>query len=581
MGYGGFKCFTCSHANMKIMLAYKGNINYIIAMQTNEGNLHLEIQTSRKSPVGLIRTTFRENGQIKHIQFGRISGCSYDQLKMLQLAFREKVIPNDSPEAFKLCSSKEYGASRAIAQLVKSLELDKTLYSRNEAWVKDALVMIIGRIVFAGSKLSLCNHFDTTSLWELFGINDRPDVEDHCYKAMDRLLERQKHIQKNLARKHLSRSHLILYDITSSYFEGEYKNSEIVDFGYNRDGKKGREQVVIGLVCTCEGCPIGIEVYPGNTKDSTTVVDKVNEIKDDYNVEKIIFVGDRGMLTSCNREALKSVNDLQTITALTHPEMLNLLERKVVQIDLFDENNIHEVIDPDAPSRRYMLCRNPLSAQREAATRQRLLDLTREGLEEIAKYQKALTVEKLGARVGKLLARYKMNKFVLWKIEADQDNEVSNNHRLQFSFDERKISDEKCFDGCYVITTDVDKTIMDENTVVKTYKNLTLVEQAFRNLKTVQLEVRPMYHKKDDRLRAHVFICMLAYYVQWHMQQRLKPLFAEDGEGSDRRWTFRNVIESLMSITRNKVNVNGVNFYQISDINPDQRKILELLNVAM
>lgn len=554
---------------------------YIIAMLTSKGNLHLEIQTSRKSPVGLIRTTFRENGRIKHVQLGRISGCSYDQLKILQLAFREKVVPADSSDAFKIIGSKEYGASYAIAQLVKALELDKALYSGHEAWVKDALVMIIGRVIFAGSKLSLCNHFDTTSLWELFGVKERPDVEDHCYKTMDRLLERQKQIQRNLAHKHLSRSHLILYDITSSYFEGEYKDSEIVDFGYNRDRKKGHEQVVIGLVCSCEGCPIGIEVYPGNTKDSATVIDKVNEIKNDYNVEKIVFVGDRGMLTSCNREALKSVNDLQTITALTHPEILRLLERKVVQIDLFDENNIHEVIDPDDPSRRYMLCRNPFSAQREAVTRQRLLDLTREGLEEIAQYQKAVTIEKLGARVGKLLAQYKMNKFVLWNIEADQDNKISKKHHLHFSFDEQKIIDEKCLDGCYVITTDIDKTVMDENTVVKTYKSLTKVEQAFRNLKTVQLEVRPMYHKKDDRLRAHVFICMLAYYVQWHMLQMLKPLFAEDSKGDERRWTFQNVIESLMSITRNKVNMKGVSFYQISDINPDQRKILELLNVAM
>lgn len=550
-------------------------------MLTNKGNIHLEIQISRKNPVGVIRTTFRENGKIKHIQHGRISGCSFDQLKMLQLAFRDKVLPDDSPEAFKVIESKEFGGSHTINQIVKAIELDKALYSRQEDWVKDALVMVIGRIIFAGSKLSLCNRFDTTSLWELLGTTERPDVEKHCYKVMDRLLERQKQIQKNLAGKHLSQSHLVLYDITSSYFEGEYKNSELVEFGYNRDGKKSHEQVVIGLVCSPQGCPIGIEVYPGNTKDSTTVIEKVNEIKDKYNIEKIIFVGDRGMLASCNRESLKSVEDLQTITALTHPEMFNLLERKVVQIDLFDENNIREVIDPDDASRRYMLCRNPHSAQQEAATRQRLLDLTREGLEGIAKYQKATTIEKLGARVGKLLSRYKMNKFVLWNIEADADNKHSNKHRLQFSFDEIKIRDEKCFDGCYVITTDVDKNIMNENDIVRTYKNLTLVEQAFRNLKTVQLEVRPMYHKKDDRLRAHVFLCMLAYYVQWHMQQRLKPLFETDGEGSNRRWTFQNVIESLSSITRNKISVKEVTFYQISGINDDQRKILDLLGVTM
>lgn len=550
-------------------------------MLTNKGNLHLEIQTSRKSPVGIIRTTFREDGKIKHLQHGRISGCTLEQLKMLQLAFRETVIPKASSGAFKIIDSKEYGASYAISHIIKDLRLDQAIYSRQESWVKDILVMVTGRIIFAGSKLSLCNQFSTSYLWELFGVKERPDVEDHCYKPMDMLLERQPQIQKNLAKKHLSSAHLVLYDITSSYFEGEYRDSEIVEFGYNRDGKKGHEQVVIGLVCSPEGCPIGIEVYPGNTKDSTTVINKVNEIKNDYNVEKIVFVGDRGMLTSSNREALKSVSDLQTITALTHPEILNLLERKIVQIDLFDENNIHEIIDPNDLSRRYILCRNPLSAQRESTTRQRLLDLTRTGLEEISKYQKATTVEKLGARVGKVLAQYKMNKFVLWNIDADPNNNLSIHHTLNFNFDETKISGEKCLDGCYVITTDVDKKSMDHNTVVKTYKNLTLVEQAFRNLKTVHLEVRPMYHKKDDRLRAHVFLCMLAYYVQWHMQQMLKPLFAANGKGSDRRWTFQNVIESLKSIMINKVRINDVFFNQINEINEEQKEIVKLLNVTM
>ena len=177
--------------------------------------------------------------------------------------------------------------------------------------------MIIGRVIYAGSKLSLCHQHTTTCLWELCGVEGRPDVEDHCYQAMDRLLQRQDAIQKRLAIQHLQQGHLVLYDITSSYFEGEYNNSELVNYGYNRDGKKGHEQVVIGLVCNAEGCPIGVEVYPGNTKDSTTVIDKIQEIKTRYGIDQLIFVGDRGMVTRSNLDALKDVEGLRTINDST------------------------------------------------------------------------------------------------------------------------------------------------------------------------------------------------------------------------------------------------------------------------
>jgi len=381
-------------------------------MQTAHGNLHLEIQTSRKNPVGILRTSFRENGKMKHTQHGRITGCSLEQLKILQLAFRERVVPADDPQAFKILSSREYGASYAILAIAKQLGLHQALYSRPEPWVSSALAMVVGRLVYAGSKLSLCNHHPNTCLWELCGIEDPPDVDVQCYEPMDRLLQRQAAIQRNLARRHLNGGHLVLYDITSVYFEGEYKESELVTFGYNRDGKKGREQIVVGLICNAQGCPVGVEVYAGNTKDETTVIDKVHEIKANYGIEKLIFVGDRGMITRSNIEALKDEEDLQTIGALTHGEMMTLLKDKVITLDLFDERSIHEVTDPANPTRRYCLCRNPRTAQRESQTRQRLLDLTATALTEIAAYKRATTVEKLGARVGKALAKYKMGKFI-------------------------------------------------------------------------------------------------------------------------------------------------------------------------
>ena len=550
-------------------------------MQTRHGNLHLEIQTSRKSPVGILRTSFRGSGKMKHTQHGRITGCSLAQLKILQLAFRERVVPMDDPDAFRILNSREYGASYSILAIAKQLGLHQVLYSRPEPWVNSLLAMIVGRLVYAGSKLSLCNHHPNTALWELCGIAGQPDVDVHCYDPMDKLLQRQSAMQKNLARRHLNEGHLVLYDITSIYFEGEYKASELVKFGYNRDRKKGREQIVVGLICNGQGCPVGVEVYSGNTKDETTVFDKVHEIKRDYEIKKIIFVGDRGMVTHSTVEALKDEEDLRMVGALTHGEMMTLLKEKVIEIDLFDERSIHEVTDPTEPSRRYCLCRNPLTAQRESGTRQRLLDLTETGLNDIAAYKRKTTVEKLSARVGKVLAKYKMGKFIQWSIEADQENLLSKKHRLLWSVDTDKVANEKRFDGCYIISTDVEKEQMNTVEVVNAYKSLTFVERAFRNLKTVQLEVRPVYHKNDDRIRSHVFLCMLSYYLQWHMEQRLAPLFKDNAEGENRRWTFRGVIDCLAQITRNRVTVNGAEFYQNSTPTQEQQQILSLLEVEM
>jgi len=550
-------------------------------MHTTRGNLHLEIQTSRKSPVGILRTSFRENSKMKHTQHGRITGCSLAQLKMLQLAFREQVIPSDAPEALRILNSREYGASYAILALAKQIGLHQALYSRPEPWVNSLLAMIVGRLISAGSKLSLCNHSPNTCLWELCGVFGSPDVDLHCYGPMDKLLKRQRAIQKNLAGQHLQAGHLVLYDITSVYFEGEYNHSELVRYGYNRDGKKGREQVVVGLICNAQGCPVGVEVYSGNTKDESTVVDKIHEIKADYGIEKIIFVGDRGMVTHYNIDALKKDADLHMISALTHGEMMRLLKQKVIELDLFDERTIHEVVDPSEPGRRYCLCRNPATAQRVGDTRQRLLGLTEADLKEIAAYKRKTTVEKLGARVGKVLAKYKMGKFIHWSIEADDANRVSQQHRLVWSIETEKMAHEQRFDGCYIISTNVGKERMDTQEVVHAYKSLTFVERAFRNLKTVQLDVRPVYHKNDDRIRSHVFLCMLSYYLQWHMEQRLAPLFEGNGEGKERRWTFRGVIDCLAQITRNKVCMNGAEFYQNSTLTQEQEQILDLLGITM
>jgi transposase len=534
--------------------------------------VHFEIQTHRANPVGLLRSSFRQDGKIKHTNHGRITGLALEQLKLIRAAFRGEVVPKDSPQAFQTLSSREYGASYALLQLAKELELDRALYSRNEPWVQDCLAMIVGRIVYAGSKLALSNQWKNTALWELCGVEGPVDVEEHCYRPMDRLLERQKAIQRTLARKHLQDGHIVLYDITSTYFEGAYVESEIVLFGYNRDGKKGHEQVVLGLLCNAEGCPVGVEVFAGNTQDASTVVAKIQELRRDYGLKHVTFVSDRGMMTQAKAEEVKHIKGLHTITALTHRQIVELVERKVIQAELFDEKRIVEVMDPAKPGQRYCLCRNPQTAARETATRQRLLDRTREALDKMVGRKKRGSTEQLSAQVGKILDRYKMGKFVSWQIEDG---------RLKWQLEQARLEQEELFDGCYVITANVPKEQLNEKQVVKTYKGLSVVEQAFRNLKTVSLEIRPVYHKKDDRIRSHVFLCVLAFYVQWHMQQRLQPLFEADGEGKNRQWTVENVIERLMGIRKQRVKVAEVEFEQVTQADPEQQKILDLLKVKL
>lgn len=545
---------------------------YSVAILKRIRPVHLEIQTHRANPVGVLRSSFRQDDQIRHTNHGRITGLSLDQLKLIQAAFRGQVVPKDSPQAFQTLNSREYGASYALLRLAKELELDKALYSRHEPWVQDCLALIVGRLVYAGSKLALSHQWKNTALWELCGVEGPVEVEEHCYLPMDRLLERQRAIQRTLAGRHLPNGHLVLYDITSTYFEGAYLESQIVLFGYNRDGKKGHEQVVLGLLCNAEGCPVGVEVFAGNTQDASTVVAKIQELRRDYGLKEVTFVGDRGMVTQANAEELKGVEGLHTISALTHRQILQLVERKLIQAELFDEQRIVEVIDPEKPEQRYCLCRNPQSGTRESATRQRLLERTREALDKIVARKKKGSTEQLSAQVGKILARYKMGKFVEWQIDTG---------RLQWHLKEAHIEQEKLFDGCYIVSATVPKEQMNQDEVVRTYKSLSLVEQAFRNLKTVSLEIRPVYHRKDDRIRSHVFLCVLAFYLQWHLQKRLQPLFEADGQGKHRQWTVENVIERLRGIRKQRVKVADVEFDQVTQADPEQQKILELMRVRL
>ena len=315
-----------------------------------------------------------------------------------------------------------------------------------------------------------------------------------------------------------------------------------------------------------------MEIYPGNTQDAQTVEEKIKEIQNKYEIKEIIFVGDRGMITQANYEKIKDIEGLKTITALTHANIAKLIERDAIQLSLFDERNIVEIIDPENPKIRYCLCKNPVIEKKESATRQALLDKTQKELDKIAQSKRKTTDEKIGERIGKVFAKTKMGKFVNYKVIDE---------KLEWNFDEEKIKKEKMLDGCYIITTDVSVEMMNKQEIVASYKKLILVEQAFRNLKTVQLEIRPFYHKTDERIKCHVFLCMLAYYIQWHINQRLKPLFQNNKEGKNYQWTFEGVIERLKSIRKEELCVADTSCMIINEPEEDQQKILDLLKIKL
>ena len=530
-------------------------------MKLKSDSLHFEIMPGKKQPSGYIRNSYRENGKIMHQTVARINGLNMAQLRGMKAAFDGNSFTIDD---ITLSDGREYGASALLFLLAKKIGLDSTLYSRNEPWVRCALAMIIGRIVYQGSKLALSRVPDISCLWELCGVSKAEiDVDEHCYDAMDELLARQDLIQKKLVEKNLADGSVILYDITSSYFEGEYEDSEIAAFGYNRDKKRGKKQITIALVCTKKGCPVAVEVLAGNTTDCTTVQSKITQIKDTYNVSNFIFVGDRGMLTQKNIEACK---DISNITALTHSAIKNLCEEKDVQPSLFDEDTGTEITLPEEPKVRYILRKNPLRGASEQKTRLSLVQKTEDRLGEIAIPKRKVDDKTLAVRAAKVFYKYKTEKYFSWAIEGG---------RIVYSRKTEVIEDEEKYDGLYVIRSNVPSEILNTLEIVEAYKSLINVEQAFRNMKTVQLEIRPMYHKTDDRIKAHVFICMLSYYLLWHMNTALSGFYKEN----TKTYTHTHVIEIMKALQKSKMTIGetGVSTYMIAQPTEIQKKIQNMV----
>jgi transposase len=405
--------------------------------------------------------------------------------------------------------------------------------------------MIAERLIHPASKLAATRLWQTTTLAEELSVADAD--EDELYAAMDWLLARQERIEKKLAARHLTEGGTVLYDVSSSYYEG--RTCPLARFGHNRDGKKDRPIIVYGLLADDEGRPVAVDVYPGNTGDPTTVPDQVDKLKQRFGLDRVVLVGDRGMLTQTQIDTLKKHPNLGWISALRSGSIRNLVEGGALQLSLFDEKHLAEFSSPDYPGERLVACFNPLLAEERKRKREDLLAATEKELEKIAaqaaRKKSLLAKAEIGVKVGKVVNRFKVAKHFRLTIE---DGAFSYSRKTE------SIAREAALDGIYVIRTSEPKERITAEDTVRTYKGLSQVERAFRCLKGVNLRVRPIFHRVPDRVRAHIFLCMLAYYVEWHMRQAWAPLLFKDEELEQDRWTRDPVApaESSPSVKRKK-----------------------------
>jgi len=428
------------------------------------------------------------------------------------------VSPDD---LFTIESSMPHGHVEAVVGTIKRLGLPKLISSRPCPQRDLIVAMIAQRILAPGSKLAATRLWNATTLAQELNVGDA-DV-DELYAALDWLLVRKTRIEKKLARRHLDEGDSVFYDISSSYYEGS--TCPLATFGYSRDKKKGLPIIVYGLLTDGQGCPVAIQVYPGNTSDSTTVPDQANKLQSQFGLSRVVLVGDRGMLTQTQIKELEKYPGIGWVSALRNHEIKKLVHGGDLQMSLFDQKNLAEIHSDLFPNERLVVCYNPLNAQKRVHKRNALLDATEAALAKVVnevnrRTKTPLLKDEIGLKVGKILHRYKMGKHFKLTI---------NDNHLSWERNQKAIDKEADLDGIYVIRTGESGAELSTEDTVRTYKRLTRVERAFRLIKTTDLKVRPIYHRTPDHVRAHFFLCMLAYYVDWHMRRALSPLlFAEE-----------------------------------------------------
>jgi len=566
---------------------------------------------NRSSPPAiLLRESYRQGGQVKTRTLANLTHWPPVQLDALRRVLRGDplVAPDD---AFEIVRSLPHGHVAAVLGTVRRLGLD-TLIAAKKSWPRALVVaMIVARILAPQSKLATARGLGpttaSTSLGDTLGV-EAADA-DALYTAMDWLLPRQLQIEAALAARHLAEGTLVLCDLTSTYFEGH--TCPLAQFGHSRDSKKGKVQIVVGLVCNAAGCPVAVEVFPGNTADPTTLAPQLQKLRTQFHLQRLVLVGDRGLLTDARiRAELQPVTGLDWVTALRRPAIQQLVATGALDLKRLAETDLLECADPAYPGERLIACRNPLLADERARQREALLQATERELDALVqattRAKRRLTGQAaIALRVGKVRNRFKMGKH--FQIE------ITDTH-LRYGRDMQRISAEAALDGVYVLRTSVSRDTLPTETTVHAYKSLAGVERAFRSLKTVDLYVRPIGHRLAERVRAHVFLCMLAYYVEWHMRQDLAPLLFDDDDktaGEARRasvvapaqrspkaqrkaatqrtddgrpvHSFQTLLHDLATVAKNRIRFGGslLETTMFTTPTPLQQRALDLLQVSL
>ena len=489
--------------------------------------MYISIVPNRNSPPAiLLREGWREGKKVRQRTLANLSDWPQEKIATFRRLLRNEplVSPHD---LFTTQKTVPHGHVQAILEMIRKLELER-LISAQPCRERDLVVaMIVQRLIDPCSKLATTREWHSTTLAEELGVAGAS--ENDLYEAMDWLLERQERIEKKLAARHLREGGLVLYDVSSSFYEGH--TCPLAQFGHDRDGKNGLPIIVYGVMTNGEGCPVAVSVYAGNTGDPTTVADQIKKLRERFALQRVVLVGDRGMLTQPQIDKLKQLPGLGWITALTSTAIRELVEQGALQLSLLDHKNLAEITAPDYPGERLMVCHNPVLGEERKRKREALLAATEKSLQKISKEvarrkKKLFTAAEIGLKVGKVLGRYKMGKHFDCTIGAGS-----------FAWSRRveSIAQEEKLDGIYVLRTSEPAERLSAEDTVRSYKSLAEVERAFRCLKGIDLLVRPIRHRTEDRVPAHIFLCVLAYYVEWHLRRAWTPLLFEDEE----RWEER------------------------------------------
>lgn len=560
-------------------------------------------------PAVLLRESFREDGKVKTRTLANLTHWPDGKVEALRRVLRGETVIAAS-EHVEIERSLPHGHVAAVLGTLRAIGLDRLLPRRPERLAKLALALIAARVVEPAAKLATARQLsEATAAHSLGAVLGLEEVdEDELYRALDLLGAAQPAIEKALARRHLKDGMLVLYDVTSSYLEG--RCCALARFGYSRDGRPDRPQIVFGLLCAADGCPVAVEVFAGDVGDPKTLAAQIDKLKKRFALKRVVLVGDRGLITSARIDEELKPAGLAWITALRAPAIQALAaEGGPLQLSLFDDRDMAEIASPDYPGERLVVCRNPLLAQERARTRADLIGATENDL---AKIRAATTrprnplrgEAKIALKVGAVLGRRKVAKHFRRTVTEET---------FDFARDEAAIAREAALDGFYVLRTSVPAKDLDAGATVLAYKSLARVERAFRSLKSIELEVRPVHHRLAGRVRAHVFLCMLAYYVAWHMRRTLPPLLFEDHDrpaaavsrtspvaaaqvspaarakararktdDGEPVHSFRTLLADLATLTRNTVRFgDNLPITVLAQPTPLQQRAFHLLGVAL